>query len=187
MSKTVFNIGDKVSVLDDAIDGVVVGVKNKEITIETTDGFVLTYFVNELIKTNNTSELNLIKKSDTLDKINNDTQPQKRQNTPAFKSDKIERGVPEFDLHIEKLVKNPHGMNNFDILTIQTETAKRHLEFAIRNRIPKIVFIHGVGEGVLKAELDFMLKNYDNISFQDANYQKYGLGATEIYFKQNTK
>lgn len=187
MSTELFNIGDKVSVLDDAIDGVVVGVKNKDITIETTDGFMMTYFVNELIKINKSSELNHINKSDTLDKINIDKQPSKKQNIPVFKSDKIERGVPEFDLHIEKLVKNPRGMSNFDILTIQTETAKKHLEFAIRNRIPKIVFIHGVGEGVLKAELDFMLKNFDNISFQDANYQKYGLGATEIYFKQNTK
>ena len=78
-------------------------------------------------------------------------------------------------------------MSNYDILTIQTETAKRHIEFSMRNRIPKIVFIHGVGEGVLKAELDFMLNRYEGISFQDANYQKYGLGATEVYFKQNAK
>ena len=96
-------------------------------------------------------------------------------------------GVPEFDLHIEKLVPNKRGMSNYDILTLQTETAQRHIEFAIRNRIPKIVLIHGVGDGVLKAELDFMLGRYDNISFQDGNYQKYGLGATEIYFKQNAK
>ena len=65
------------------------------------------------------------------------------------------------------------------------DIAKKHMEFAIKNRIPKIVFIHGVGEGILKAELDFMLKRYDSISFQDANYQKYGSGATEVYFKQN--
>jgi dsDNA-specific endonuclease/ATPase MutS2 len=70
---------------------------------------------------------------------------------------------------------------------MQTETAKRHIEFAISNRIPKIVFIHGVGEGVLKSELDFLLGRYDMISFQDGNYQKYGLGATEVYFKQNVK
>ena len=88
-------------------------------------------------------------------------------------------------MHIEKLVKYKSGLSNYDILTLQMDTAKRHIEFAIKNRIPKIVFIHGVGEGVLKAELDFMLKRYDNISFQDANYQKYGLGATEVYFKQN--
>jgi hypothetical protein len=148
---------------------------------------VLTYFVNELVKINNSSDLNYIIRSETLVNKSIDIQPQKKQNFPSFKSDKIERGVPEFDLHIEKLVKNYRGMSNFDILTIQTETAKRHIEFSMRNRIPKIVFIHGVGEGVLKAELDFMLNRYDGISFQDANYQKYGLGATEVYFKQNVK
>jgi hypothetical protein len=30
-------------------------------------------------------------------------------------------------------------MSNYDILTLQSETAKRHIEFAIKNRIPKIV------------------------------------------------
>ena len=78
-------------------------------------------------------------------------------------------------------------MSNFDILTLQSETAKRHIEFAIRNRIPKIVFIHGVGELVLKSELDFLLSRYEMISFNDANYQKYGGGATEVYFKQSSK
>ncbi len=187
MTTKKFNIGDIVSVLDEAIDGVVVAVKNNEVTIETTDKFVMTYFVNELVKINNSSDLNYIIRSETLVNKSIDIQPQKKQNLPTFKSDKIEKGVPEFDLHIEKLVKNYKGMSNFDILTIQTDTAKRHIEFSLKNRIPKIVFIHGVGEGVLKAELDFMLKRYDGISFQDANYQKYGLGATEVYFKQNVK
>lgn len=187
MTTKIFNIGDTVSVLDEAVDGIVIAVKNNEVTIETTDKFMMTYFVNELVKINKTNDLNNITKSDTLSKITIDTQPAKKYNTPTFKSDKVERGVPEFDLHIEKLVKNPRGMSNFDILTIQTETAKRHIEFSMRNRIPKIVFIHGVGEGVLKAELDFMLNRYEGISFQDANYQKYGLGATEVYFKQNVK
>ncbi len=187
MTAIKFNIGDIVSVLDEAIDGVVVGVKNNEITIETTDKFTMTYFVKELVKINNSNDLNYIIRSETLVNKSIDIQPSKKQNAPSFKSDKIERGVPEFDLHIEKLVKIFRGMSNYDILTIQTETAKRHIEFAIKNRIPKIVFIHGVGEGVLKAELDFMLNRYEGISFQDANYQKYGLGATEVYFKQNVK
>ena len=54
---TTFNIGDKVSVLDDAIDGVVMKVEKTEITIESTKGFLMTFFVNELIKTNNSNEL----------------------------------------------------------------------------------------------------------------------------------
>jgi dsDNA-specific endonuclease/ATPase MutS2 len=182
-----FKVNDRVSVLDDAIDGVVVSVKNDEITIETTDGFMMTFFVKELIKTNGTSDLGSLIKSDTLYNKNVDIFPIKNNSAPKFKSDNQERPIPEFDLHIEKLVKSKGGMTNYDILTLQSDTAKRHIEFAIKNRIPKIVFIHGVGEGVLKAELDFMLGRYENISFQDANYQKYGLGATEVYFKQNVK
>jgi dsDNA-specific endonuclease/ATPase MutS2 len=92
----------------------------------------------------------------------------------------------EVDLHIEKLVNSYRGMSNFDILNIQLETAKRQINFAISKRIPKIVFIHGVGEGVLKAELDYLLGRYDNLKFYDANFQKYGLGATEVYIYQNS-
>ncbi|MBL7886053.1 MAG: Smr/MutS family protein [Flavobacterium sp.] len=182
-----FKIGDEVSVLDDAIDGVVVGVKNNEVIIETSDKFLMTYFVNELIKVNNSNELNSFNKSEALAKIKNDETPTRKQVELQKKLEKVERGVPEFDLHIEKLVKNRNALSNFDILTIQLETAKRHIDFSIKNRIPKIVFIHGVGEGVLKSELDFMLKRYEQISFQDANYQKYGLGATEVFFKQNVR
>ena len=51
------NKGDSVSVLDEAINGVVQVVNGNDITIETEDGFVMTFKVNELIKINNTSNL----------------------------------------------------------------------------------------------------------------------------------
>ena len=59
------NKGDKVSVLDEAINGIVVSVKNKEVLIETEDGFMMTFFVNELIKIQDSSNLmNYIKRID---------------------------------------------------------------------------------------------------------------------------
>ena len=179
--------GDKVSALDEAIDGIVLEVKNNEITIETTEGFTMTYFVNELIKINNSNVLNTNNGSFNLNEVKMQKEIPKPRSFVKEKKSKQDNPVPEFDLHIEKLVKNYKGMNNYEILTLQSETAKRHVEFAIRNRIPKIVFIHGVGEGILKSELDFLLGRYEMITFQDANYQKYGLGATEVYFKQNVK
>lgn len=182
-----FNIGDEVSVLDEAVNGVVLSVQGNQVTIESTDGFVMTFFVNELIKTNNSNNLMKSIRSFNSNEIKKEKEIEKPRNFVKDRKEKREVGVPEFDLHIEKLVPNKRGMSNYDILTLQSETAKRHLEFAIRNRIPKIVFIHGVGEGVLKSELDFLLGRYDTISFQDANYQKYGLGATEVYIKQNSK
>jgi hypothetical protein len=182
-----FNKGDKVSVLDEDVNGVVMEIKGKQITIETTDGFVMIYSENELIK--------ISKSSNIMDAINriNVVEIAKEKEIPKPRSfvkerkDKREIPAPEFDLHIEKLVPNKRGMSNYDILTLQSETAKRHLEFAIKNRIPKIVFIHGVGEGVLKSELDFLFGRYDNIAFQDGNYQKYGQGATEVFIKQSNK
>ena len=179
--------GDKVSVLDEAIDGVVISVQNNQITIETTDGFPMTYFVNELVKINNTNDLSESIRSFNSNKIKSEKEEPKPRSFVKEKKNKHEIAAPEFDLHIEKLVPSFRGMSNYDILTLQTETAKRHIEFAIKNRIPKIIFIHGVGEGVLKAELDFLLGRYESIAFQDANYQKYGIGATEVYIRQNVK
>lgn len=185
MTMNNFKKGDRVSVLDDALDGVVTAVSGNQITIETTDGFVMTYFVNQLIKILDSSSLDLSIKSINTAKIKLEKEvPHKHKPQPSVRQ-KGEIPPPEFDLHIEQLVKNHKMLSNYQILNLQIETAQRHVEFALRNRIPKIVFIHGVGEGVLKADLDALLSRYDQITFQDANYQKYGLGATEVYFKQS--
>ena len=182
-----FEIGDKVAVLDDDISGVVIKVQNNEISVETTDKFVMTFFVNELVKINNSNELSGFFSTQSLGSVLKDKEEPKKRSFVKEKRSRKDEFVLEVDLHIEKLVPSKRGMSNYDILTLQMETAKRQLDFAIKNRMPKVVFIHGVGEGVLKADLDFLLGRYDNISFQDANYQKYGLGATEVYIKQNVK
>jgi dsDNA-specific endonuclease/ATPase MutS2 len=182
-----FEIGDKVAVLDDDISGVVIKVQNNEISVETTNKFVMTFFVNELVKINNSNELSGFFSIQSLGSVLKDKEEPKKRSFVKEKKSRKDEFVLEVDLHIEKLVPSKRGMSNYDILTLQMETAKRQLDFAIKNRMPKVVFIHGVGEGVLKAELDFMLGRYDTISFQDANYQKYGLGATEVYIKQNVK
>lgn len=185
MKRNEWNKGDKVAVLDDAMEGVIIAIKNDEITIETTDGFELSFRSNELIRLGDTSEINRASKISDIEqaKVQKITKNHHRVNTE--KKSKKEDFVLEIDLHIEKLVKNFKHMNNFDILNLQVDTARGQLEFAIKNRIPRIVFIHGMGEGVLKEELDFLLGRYSEITFQDANYRKYGLGATEIFLKQS--
>jgi len=174
-----FKIGDKVEVLDDNLSGEVVAVSNSEVTIESEDGFMMKYAPNELVKI---SEVNTIRVTNyEVAQVKAEKENTKKKNKPIVKSK--ERNAPkmEVDLHINQLVKSPKGMNNHEMLNIQMETAKRQLEFAIRKRIQKVVFIHGVGEGVLKEELKFLFGRYDNIKYYDADYQKYGLGATEVY------
>lgn len=179
-----FQIGDKVSVLDEAIDGIVTGVNSDQITIETEDGFPMTYFVNELVKNNISNDLKGFISNAAISQVKLEKQEEKKRSFTKDKKSAREVFALEVDLHIEKLVPNKNGLSNYDILNIQMETAKRQMDFAIRNRIPKLVLIHGVGEGVLKSELDFLLRKYENITVKEANYQKYGQGAMEVYFLQ---
>ncbi len=181
-----FEIGDKVSVLDDAIDGVVTKVNATEITVITNDDFVMQFKPDELVKINKESLKGLFSSKSVSQVLSEKKEPQKRSFVKEKKSRK-EDFVLEVDLHIEKLVPSTKGLSNYEILNIQMDTAKGQLDFAIRNRMQKLVFIHGVGEGVLKSELEFMLNRYEQVSFQEASFQKYGFGATEVYIKQNVR
>jgi len=186
MSKD-FKIGVKVVVLDEDLSGKITKIDNEVITIETDDGFLLNFNASELIsdKSDKNIKQQLFTNTD-LDSIIADKESVKKSKTKKVKVKERYQPTMEVDLHINQLVKSPKGMNNHEMLTLQLETAKRQLEFAIRKRIQKIVFIHGVGEGVLKVELEYLFGRYD-VKYYDANYQKYGLGATEVYIYQNSK
>ena len=176
-----FDIGDKVEVLDDLIVGVITAIEANEVVLETEDGFSLKFPIEQIVKV--ADEIKVTNHEAASAKKQKET-PQKR----TLKAPKAkERNAPkmEVDLHIHHLVKSTRGMSNFDILEIQLQTAKRQLEFAIKKRIQKVVFIHGVGEGVLKEELKYLFNKYENVKFYDAEYRKYGLGATEVYIFQN--
>lgn len=177
-------IGDKVSVLDDAISGVVTAVKGNEVTVMTTDDFELDFSKQELIVMDGSMSKRELSRMD-VSSIISEKQNQKPGKTVRIKPK--ERSLPtmEVDLHINQLVPKTRGLDNYDMLTIQMDTAKRQLDFAISKRIQKIVFIHGVGEGVLRSELEFLFNRYENLKFYDADYQKYGRGATEVYIYQS--
>jgi dsDNA-specific endonuclease/ATPase MutS2 len=183
-----FKIGDTVLVMDEAISGIITEIENNTIKIETKDGFVLDFYSDELIKVNPEASLKpelFLKQS--IDSVISEKEQPIRKNIPKVKPKERNQPAMEVDLHIHQLTANDKRMSNYEMLNLQLDTAKRQLEFAIRNRIQKVVFIHGVGEGILITELEYLFKRYDNIKHYDADYQKYGLGATEIYLFQNPK
>jgi len=178
-----FEIGAKVEVLDEAIKGYIIALNQLSATIRTIDGFDMEFPFDEL----------LVIKDDSLKVSNIDvyhalSEKQSTEKKRSFAKKKKEKYSPamEVDLHIEKLTNTPKGMANFDMLNLQLDTARRQLEFAISKRIQRVVFIHGVGEGVLRSELYTLFSRYDGIRYYDANYREYGLGATEVYIQQST-
>ncbi len=89
------------------------------------------------------------------------------------------------DLHIEQLVGDYQRMNSMEILNTQLSYFRRILESALINNVQKLVVIHGVGAGILKAEIRRELQEYDYIEVHDAPIAEYGVGATiaRIYQK----
>lgn len=179
MKKSSLQIGDSVSVLDDVLSGTVSAVEGNTVTIETLDGFSLDFETSELVKIDKPIKVTL-SSIDILEK----EQP-KQKNQPSKKAKERFQPTLEVDLHIHQLTETSNRMTNHEMLTLQLDTARRQLEFAMRKRIQKVVFIHGVGEGVLKLELEYLFGRYQNVKYYDADYQKYGYGATEVYIYQN--
>lgn len=177
-----FKIGNKVAVLDDVIKGYVVKIDNTTIFVKDDEGMVYEFIASDLVKID-VEQRELSKYSDINNSFLKDKLNIQKKKKTLFKKTKNEV-IMEVDLHIEKLIKSTRGMDNYDILSLQIDTARRKLEYCIQKRISKIVFIHGVGEGVLKTELHYLLKKYA-VKYYDASYQKYGLGATEVYIFQN--
>lgn len=100
--------------------------------------------------------------------------------------DKIEIPNPgqEVDLHIEKLRDDFHFLSNSEILNIQINQFKKCLDAAIVHKLSSIVFIHGTGNGVLRTELHKFISKHPQVkTFMDARKEKFGYGATEVFFK----
>ena len=85
------------------------------------------------------------------------------------------------DLHASELLDTTAGMSPSDILNYQLDVFRRTLKQYEKNRGTKIVFIHGKGEGVLrKALVNELQYRYKTYTYQDASFQEYGYGATQV-------
>lgn len=86
------------------------------------------------------------------------------------------------DLHIEELIKDYSTMSNAQIISYQINYFMQEMDKALIDKLHKIVFIHGVGAGVLRSSIREELKRFPNIRYTDAPIEKYGNGATEVEF-----
>jgi hypothetical protein len=88
------------------------------------------------------------------------------------------------DLHIDKITNNWHGLNNFEILSIQVKEFEKYYELALLHLQPSLIIIHGVGEGVLRDEIHERLRTKKEVkSFVNQYHPLYGYGATEVFFE----
>ncbi len=180
-----FQINEKVAFLHEQGQGIVKGFKSKnELIIEDETGFERFFPISEVIKIHSTNfslgrhaipDKESSKKEKSAVIYEREEQIYGNTNSSKFW---------EIDLHIEEILDSHLGMSNAEILKRQLSEFRSFYAKAIHRRIPKIIVIHGVGEGILKDEIRLFLSKKEHIEYFDASYLDYGKGATEIRFSQ---
>ena len=193
-----FKIGDFVRFLNDEGEGTIVSFSNEQSAlVEDSSGFAFEHPLKELVKIENSKH-----EFSQYNQVQPNTREMLDRNVDAhavnaaskdFKNRYKERAANDFphnadlfevDLHIHELLDNFERMTNGEIVTIQMEHFERMLAIAEKKKVKKVIFIHGVGQGVLRAEIRSFIKSYyPQCEFLDGNYQRYGHGATEVRFR----
>ncbi|RZK43743.1 MAG: DNA mismatch repair protein MutS [Pedobacter sp.] len=97
---------------------------------------------------------------------------------------RVQAPSAEVDLHIEKLRDDYQFLDQSEIISIQLAHFQKMFDAAIVHQMPKIVFIHGVGNGTLRHHIHKLISKHHQVrTFMDAQKEKFGFGATEVLFK----
>ncbi|MEN9347740.1 MAG: Smr/MutS family protein [Flavobacteriales bacterium] len=197
-----FKIGDRVRFLNDAGEGKIVDFPRAAwALVEDASGFAFEHPISELVtvidprKELRGYEMVTPTIQDLLDR--NIDKGLVKKAADDFKviyknknasSEKRRGETLEVDLHIHEILDRHHGMSNSEIVAVQIEHFERMLKSAEENRISRVIFIHGVGQGVLRAELRKLLNDYyPHCEFHDAPYSEYGYGATEVRIRTSSQ
>lgn len=167
-----FKPGDKVRFLHEKGEGTVIRVISAyKVSVELTEGLEIEVNIKELVAVTATSL------TEGPVKYRDDEAGQSKSKHKAKPHAKDEWVV---DLHAEKLAGHSYNQSNQQKLSMQLDYFQEWLEKALRSHVSKIVFVHGVGNGVLRQSIRDILKRYEGIEFSDGSYQKFGAGATEV-------
>ena len=167
-----FNIGDKISFLDEKGSGVITNIiSNYRVLVTNEDGFEVSVSIDEIVPLANKWDY----KVDAKKIIEKDEY--------AVKPPKLSRGeIWEVDLHLWEILDTGREITDHEKLLAQVKHFRKCMDSAISHRIKKIIFIHGVGKGTLKQEIIHALKDYNKMKYYDAPYKRYGFGALVVEF-----
>ena len=193
-------VGDRVKFLNDVGEGVVIELKGFNAVVEDKDGFDREYPLKDLISVggkveeaemygNKLPELSEILARDISEERQNKIQEVfEVKYANAISINQKRRGeYMEVDLHFHELVDDISGLKDRTKLDIQLNHFERMMRIAAEQKIKRIVFIHGVGQGVLRHQIRSRLDiYYPECSVRDANPREYGAGATEVFLGQSS-
>lgn len=107
-----------------------------------------------------------------------------KKGNPFITKRKGDEDVIVVDLHANALLDTTNGMSAGDILNYQLDVFRRTLKEHASKKGQRIIFVHGKGEGVLRrALINDLVYRFKHYTYQDASFQEYGYGATQVTIK----
>jgi len=161
-------IGDKISVVDEDLSGIVTSTKGNIVVFRDDYGFTYQYPKEKLVPKDSGiyENISIIKK----------TEPKK------VISKKHQKNHLVLDLHFHNLVKNPDDYDSFERLFIQKEKLIETITFCRKNNLKRLEIVHGIGDGILQKMVWDTLESQTNLDFYNKEILHHQSGAVMVEF-----
>lgn len=198
MTSKAFKIGAKVRFLNDVGEGTVKGFSgDDQVLVEDENGFEYEHYAKDLIPMEAKAEMEQAYERvvpSVLEILQQEMDPNRqRKMEQDFKAKYKEAQarpsggtVEEVDLHLHAIVDSQAGLSPGVMLELQIAHFERMLQIGIRQRTKKMIFIHGIGQGVLRHQIWSRVEQYyPDCSCRSADPRQYGNGATEVWIGES--
>jgi ABC-type sugar transport system ATPase subunit len=159
-------IGDIVRLIDEPAQGIVTAFKGQRAIVDIEGGFEEEFLISKLIK---------------IELLNYEMEMNEEKHQDSYVEIRPEK-TTEIDLHIESLFVHWKKIPSEEYLHRQINAMKEELYLARKNKLDKLIVIHGKGKGILKNAIIDILNSERNLSYQAMTKDKYKDAAIEIYF-----
>lgn len=161
-------IGDKVSVVDEDLSGVITSTKGNIVVFKDEYGFTHQYQREKLVPKNADiyENISIVKKAEPKKVV----------------SKKHQKNHLVLDLHFNHLVKNPDDYDSFERLFIQKEKLIETINFCRKNNLKRLEIVHGIGDGTLQRIVFDVLESQTNLDFYNKEILHHQSGAVMVEF-----
>ena len=161
-------IGDKVSVVDEDLSGLVTSIKGNTVVFKDEYGFMHHYPEQKLVPKNASiyENIKIIQKEETKRMV----------------SKKHDKNPLVLDLHFENLVSNPNDYDSFERLFLQKEKLIQVINFCRKNHLKRLEIVHGIGDGVLQKMVWDVLGSQTGLDFYNKEILHHQSGAVMVEF-----
>ncbi len=160
-----FQVGDRVRFLNEVGSGRVTKISKDSVFVEDEYGFEISHSPSNLVPEKGHGDIEQLPNKDS-------EKPKTLQQS--------QHQFPSIDLHLENLMGSTAGMSDHDKFQVQMNAFRNFLSVNERRKTARMLVVHGIGTGKLKAAIREEVQGVLGAEMHDANFSSKGTGASWI-------